>query len=1210
MLVSCIVVSSKQQNDPQKMGPQSRSRKMANKSLGFWNLASSVAALVASGFGIVKMPTGTGKTTQAPQLLAELGYTKRGVVLVSVPKRVLAIELARRVAEEMGVSLGGLVGYKIRGDVRCGRETRILFATEGMVRAMIRSNPSLEGISVILFDEFHQRSLMSDFNVALVERARQEGSECAALLMSATVDVTHLAEHFGCGVVDGSSLETTHPIEERYLDDDVNGDLYRIAAEKVREMVVNQNGNGIVFMPGKAEIDATIVEINRLNLPGVTVLPLHGGLDGDDRRAPFLEREGVTVTVATDIVETGATLPGIGWVVDSGLAKEVGYDPISDLSSLRARPIAQDRLKQRRGRCGRVMAGVYVGLFTSSDMLRRSAQTEPEIKRRPLREVVLTIKAMGLSRAGQPIRLIDSPAKTNWKTAKKQLQDLGLVATDEAAAITDRGEQAVELGCDPREAAMLLKASELGCLHEMAIAIAAQQSNKRLLYSPRDRQWEAEAAHAAFHRSKTCDAWTAVEVVRQFEQAKGCGMSMGAWCREKFVSFVALQDVLLVANQLERSVHGVGLTLNRQPGTELQLRQAIIAGLPDRIFREGYRNRYSPLGDGESLTLGRESVVKSDELIAVWGAITIPTRRGELRLATNNVAVDTTPEFLLAALPPHVVTSERIDPRYEAACDGVTSVTRLTLNGQVISEGVRGVDREHPEAARVFAEYMTTAKDNQLPVLEDNRQQVARANELNRRAGEQVFETINLVDHYLAVCGGARNVGELTERISSLDALRLPAFDEELAKMVEDESPVTIELLGGQRTMEYRDNGSAPRVTLDGQQLAASALAELPNDGVTLPSGRLVEVKVTFGGWTTFTGTEIPKLKEEVFAHLNQRQWDAWGDKPAIGLPDPADDESVIPFATVVYGQCVVTGGSLVAYGTAGLHTNRYYSSDPYFRAQWFRSNTEAQHAANEAAVKLESLREEARVKRLAEQAAEEAEVARLAVAEFMNHPEWSWLDWSLRREVEGYRYGRVPYGIDECCLFVASCGEFSVRVEAALAEIIATREAEAKRKAEEEAERQRVEAEKADARKRFLVEFQGAVAKMSFFRETSGLDAESVASENGAWVSEEWISGSIWDWTHHFGAFDQVVCRCEATVVHTMFVASGRLEVLGYYESRRNDRPYFRLRWKWTGESPPASSTSTNEKKKKGAPTTAVVSMPPSEASMAALLGKFGKKR
>lgn len=510
----------------------------------------------------------------------------------------------------MEVPLGGLVGYQIRGEQRMSpEETRILFMTEGMLRAKIRSNPLLEGVSCILFDEFHMRTLLSDFNVALVERAQKEGSKVAFLLMSATVDPTYLAAHFLCGVVDGSGLVTTFPIEERYAEPG-RYDYFGSVADEAANVSVGREGNGLIFMPGKAEIEKTVNALRR-KLPkgGYTILPLHGDLGPDDRHAPFVERDGVTITVATDIVETGATLPNISFVIDSGEAREKGYDPVSDISSLSPREIAKDRLQQRRGRCGRVRPGVYIGMFSREDMQKRPERTTPEIFRTPLREVVLTIKALGLSRVGKPIRLVDNPAKANWKEAKRQLQMLGFVDITPEARITPLGEKAVELGCDPREAAMLFKAGELGCLREMAIAIAAVQA-KRLLYRPRDEDEArvADRAHAVFRSVSTaCDASVFVAVVNAADRHGE--ESLGVWCKRNFVSYLALHEIWDTSRQLLSAMRAFGFKPNNTPAPEEALRKAILAGLPDRVFKWNYRDWFRREADGKEVMLGRESVV-------------------------------------------------------------------------------------------------------------------------------------------------------------------------------------------------------------------------------------------------------------------------------------------------------------------------------------------------------------------------------------------------------------------------------------------------------------------------------------------------------------------------------------------------------------------------------------------------------------------------
>jgi ATP-dependent helicase HrpA len=588
------------------------------------------------------MPTGTGKTTQMPQLLYQAGWTRRGKVLISVPTRDLAAELAGRVAEEMGVPLGTLVGYEVRGEKETSQHTQIIFMTEGVLRGKIQRNPMLSGVSAILLDEFHNRSLLSDFNAALIERAQNEGAKVVMVFMSATIDPSQLALHFNCPVVDGSGLDTTYPIEQRFMDR--AKDIYAQAAEFAWEMVTEGRGNGLIFMPGKAEIELTIDALHKIDFPRhVRILPLHGDLEPDDRHAPFEHFDGVTITVATNIVETGATLRDIGWVCDSGLARETSYDPVSDISTLGVVKIAQDRIKQRMGRCGRVREGIYGALFSTGDYLGRAKHTLPEIFRVPLRQIVLTIKALKLTREESPLRLIDNPDKPNWKNAKNQLRQFGFASLDESAKITELGLQAVELGCDPREAAMLLAAAKLDCAREMSIVIAAMQS-KRLLIRPKNRDELSFAAQSQsqFLTSSTCDGWTAVRVVRLMNE-RDKNESMGQWCKRNYISYRSLREVLTGSRQLLSDLRQVGVSFNNEPGTEDQLRRAMFAGLKDRVFRYSYGDYTHTEKLCEDIELARESVVKpmrKNEYVAAAEILQIPTARGMLRLNTNAVVID------------------------------------------------------------------------------------------------------------------------------------------------------------------------------------------------------------------------------------------------------------------------------------------------------------------------------------------------------------------------------------------------------------------------------------------------------------------------------------------------------------------------------------------------------------------------------------------
>ncbi len=668
--------------------------------LPFSAMEQEVVALARDGKGIAVGPTGTGKTTGAPIILHNAGFTRQGRIIVTVPTRPLASELSRRVAQLMDVELGKLVGYQVRGEKCFDRDTRIMFVTEGILRGMIRRDRTLSGTSVVLADEFHMRRLMTDTNVALIERSQDEGSKVAFLLMSATVNAARLAEHYNCGIADGSHLERCFPVTEEYVECD---DPIRGAAEQILRLSRTGDGNGMVFMPGKGEIDQVIAAVRKMGAPDyLTLLPMHSELEGQDRRAPFVERPGVTVVVTTDILETGATTPDGGWVVDTGQARERDYDPVSDVSSLRLRDIAQDRLKQRRGRAGRVRDGRYVGLYSRENLARRPAETKPEIMRVPLRQVVLDIKALGLSRAEKPIRLPDSPPKANWKGAKEQLQSLGMVARSEAAEITPRGEQAVELGCDPREAAVLIRAAELGCLTEAAISVAIGQC-KPLFFRVKnaDEKYQADLARQRFQTSRICDFWQYIEVVRAFE-ARPKGQSLGDWCRDNFVAYRAMQEVLATVRQHLGAMRGLGYAANQKPASEESLCRALLAGgLKSLLFVQDYRDCTN--GD-LTCRLGNESLVRAKEgdvLLAGEIREIQPNRPGARAFKIITGVTKVNPEWLIENAPEGVEVMTGQNPWYDTEEDVVKATTIVRVHNREVLRRTTACSDEQ-KAAETF----------------------------------------------------------------------------------------------------------------------------------------------------------------------------------------------------------------------------------------------------------------------------------------------------------------------------------------------------------------------------------------------------------------------------------------------------------------------------------------------------------------------------
>ncbi|RMD67836.1 ATP-dependent RNA helicase [Candidatus Pacearchaeota archaeon] len=421
----------------------------------------------------------------------------------------------------MNVKVGQEVGYLTGPEKKSGRDSQIAFMTSGVFKnIIIRGNPEMEQASVVLFEEFDERYLLSDIGLALVEKAQNQGSKVKFVLMSATLNAQKFSEHFGSAPI-VEAKGRPYPVETHFMSKRIDP---RRMPEKAAELAVSihqrhqQKGDVLIFMPGKQEINATIEAMVKQKITGATILPLHGELSPQERHRIFEEQPGRKIIVSTNIVERRLTIKGVRYVIDSGLVRMNEYDPAADMTKLVVTSTAQDPLRQRQGRAGRTQPGECYFLITQDELNRRPASTKPEIMRTSLREVVLQIKAMGYSREGDPIRLIDSPEKQNWKAAKSQLRLLGALNPEDETKLSEFGQKLAELSCDPREGVMLLRGCEMGCGREMAI-IAVIRTSRRLFYRPQAEAEQADAARKQFETSNLSDLLNLMNVYEQAERA-------------------------------------------------------------------------------------------------------------------------------------------------------------------------------------------------------------------------------------------------------------------------------------------------------------------------------------------------------------------------------------------------------------------------------------------------------------------------------------------------------------------------------------------------------------------------------------------------------------------------------------------------------------------------------------------------------------------
>ncbi len=380
---------------------------------------------------ILEAPTGSGKSTQVPQILLDRGLLGEGEVVVLQPRRLATRLLAKRVASERHGRLGDEVGYQIRFEKIASAKTRIRFVTEGILLRQLLQDPELRGLSAILFDEFHERHLYGDITLArtlhLQETTRPD---LKLVVMSATLESDKLAKYLApCPVLTSSGR--MHPVAIEYLTKPVRGENYPIwdlAADELERIAGQTDGDVLVFMPGRYEITRTISALRASRISDrLVALQLYSELPPAEQDAALATYEKRKVIVATNVAETSLTIDGVRVVIDSGLARIARFDPRRGINTLFIEKISRTSADQRAGRAGRTAPGHCLRLWTESEHLERAPQELPEVKRLDLAEVVLTLKASGIEDVAA-FHWLEPPDPKALENAERLLEDLGAIA--------------------------------------------------------------------------------------------------------------------------------------------------------------------------------------------------------------------------------------------------------------------------------------------------------------------------------------------------------------------------------------------------------------------------------------------------------------------------------------------------------------------------------------------------------------------------------------------------------------------------------------------------------------------------------------------------------------------------------------------------------------------------------------------------------------
>ena len=447
---------------------------------------------------VLQAPTGSGKSTQVPQMLLDEGMIGEGCIVILQPRRIATRMLAKRIASERGANPGGEVGYQIRFENQSSRDTRILFVTEGILLRKMLGDSSLRGVAAILFDEFHERNLFSDLSLAMAKRIQEQSRRDLIVgVMSATLDGEKLQQYLNpCAHLQCEGR--TYPVEITHTAAVKNNreiPVWEKAAIEFSKAVKNGlPGNFLVFMPGAYEISRTIQCIEATpESRGFEVLSLHGELAPDLQDYAVARSENRKVIVSTNVAETSLTIPGIGIVIDSGLARIPCYDPHRGVNTLLVQPISHASAAQRAGRAGREMPGHCVRLWGANQHQHRPAFEEPEIHRVDLTETLLMLKSFGET-GFSDFPCFEPPASERVEHAEILLHDLG--ATSVAGGLlTDLGKKMAAFPLHPRYSRLFIEATARGCLRP-AVEAAALSQDRPILLPVRDKREEEKREQA------------------------------------------------------------------------------------------------------------------------------------------------------------------------------------------------------------------------------------------------------------------------------------------------------------------------------------------------------------------------------------------------------------------------------------------------------------------------------------------------------------------------------------------------------------------------------------------------------------------------------------------------------------------------------------------------------------------------------------------
>jgi ATP-dependent helicase HrpA len=714
---------------------------------------------------IVCGATGSGKTTQLPKLCLEAGRGVAGLIGHTQPRRLAARALAHRLAEEMGTTVGAGVGYKVRFNDHTGPQTRVKLMTDGILLKELESDRTFRRYDTLIIDEAHERSLNIDLIFGVVKQLLPRRPDLKVIVTSATIDPGKFAAFFdGAPIVEVSGR--SYPVEVRYrpliAEDEDAAELSLpegivAAVNELNQGAPGTRGDTLVFLPGEKQIREAAEALEKAKLRNTQVLALYARLSAREQQRIFERHDAQRVVLATNVAETSITVPGIRFVVDSGLARISRYSVRGKVQRLPIEPVSKASAEQRKGRCGREAEGICIRLYSEEDFIAREDFTPPEVLRTNLASVILRMATLGL---GEPenFPFLDPPDTRLVNDGVRLLQELK--AMDEERRVTSLGRQIAALPVDPRLGRMLLAASHHHCLAEMVIIAAfleAQDPRER----PAEAQQQAGEKHAAFADPRS-DFVTVLNLWRTYAEQSAAlsGNQLRKWCRENFLSFLRMREWQDLHAQVSEAIGELELRPNQVPASYADLHQAILTGFLGSIGSLDERREYDgPRGMRFVIAPGTPLASKPPKWVVAGSLIETTRLYARMVAAVDPVWIESAGAHLLKRTytEPHWVRQRGVVSAFETVTlYGLTLASRRRVNYGGIAPA---------EAREIFVREALVAGHGDVrgEFIAANRRLIERVESLEAkiRRRDILVDEQALVDFYIA---------RIPDRMSSIAA--------------------------------------------------------------------------------------------------------------------------------------------------------------------------------------------------------------------------------------------------------------------------------------------------------------------------------------------------------------------------------------------------------------------------------------------------------